>query len=189
FSTGDYIDSLSVKGTVLDAEKSAPDTFVSVMLYEIDSTFIDSVIYKKPPKYITNRLDSATTFSLYNVKADQYMLVALKDANNDNKFQQKTDKIAFHKSFINVPTDSLYTLKLFKEATDFNAVRPQLISGEKIVFGYEGDYTDMKITLKSDVPESFTSRITKDEKADTLYYWYQPKLESDSLIFNVSKPN
>ncbi len=187
FSTGDYIDSLSVKGSILDAEKLAPDTFVSVMLYEVDSTFTDSVIYKNPPKYITNTLDSVTTFSIDNVKAGKYMLVALKDENNDNKFQQKTDKIAFHKNFIDVPTDSLYTLKLFKEATNFNATRPLLVAGEKIAFGYEGDYKDIKITLKSDVPEDFTSRITKDIKTDTLYYWYQPKLELDSLVFNVSK--
>ncbi|WP_111308518.1 Ig-like domain-containing domain [Confluentibacter sediminis] len=187
FSTGDYIDSLSVKGSILDAEKQAPDTFVSVMLYEVDSTFTDSIIYKKPPKYITNTLDSTTTFSIDNVKEGKYMLVALKDENNDNKFQQKTDKIAFHKSFINVPTDSLYTLKLFKEETNFNATRPQLVSGEKIAFGYEGSYQDMQITLKSDVPDGFSSRITKDIKTDTLYYWYQPKLEMDSLVFNVSK--
>lgn len=186
FSTGDYIDSLSVKGIVVDAEKKDPDTFVSVMLYEVDSTFTDSIIYKNPPKYITNTLDSVTTFTIDNVKAGKYMLVALKDANNDNKFQQKTDKIAFHKSFINVPTDSLYTLKLFKEATNFNAIRPQLVSGEKIAFGFEGDYKNMQISLKSDVPEGFTSRITKDIQADTLYYWYQPKLEMDSLVFNVS---
>src|SRR5690606_18201481 len=114
FSTGDYIDSLSVKGVILDVEKSAPDSFVSVMLYEVDSTYTDSVIYKKPPKYITNTLDSATTFSIDNVKAGTYRLVAIKDANSDNKFQQKTDKIGFHEHFINVPTDSLYTLKLFK---------------------------------------------------------------------------
>lgn len=187
FSTGDYIDSLSVKGVILDAEKSAPDTFVSVMLYEVDSTFTDSIIYKKPPKYITNTLDTATTFSIDNVKAGKYMLVALKDANNDNRFQQKTDKIAFHKSFINVPTDSLYTLKLFKEAISFNATRPTFISGQKIAFGYEGDYKDMKITPTFEAPEGFTSRITKDAKTDTLYYWYQPKLELDSLTFNVSK--
>lgn len=189
FSTGDYIDSLSVKGVILDAEKSAPDSFVSVMLYEVDSTYTDSVIYKKPPKYITNTLDSATTFSIDNVKAGTYRLVAIKDANSDNRFQQKTDKIGFHEHFINVPTDSLYTLKLFKEAINFNAVRPQLVSGEKIAFGYEGDYKDMKITLKSDVPEGFTSRITKDVKTDTLYYWYHPKLEMDSLVFNVSQQN
>jgi uncharacterized protein (DUF2141 family) len=189
FSTGSYIDSLSVKGTILDAEKMNPETFVSVMLYEVDDTFTDSIIYRKPPKYITNTLDSTTTFSIDNVKAGKYMLVALKDANNDNKFQQKTDKIAFHKSFINVPTDSLYTLKLFKEAPDFNADRPKLISGEKIMFGYEGDYKDMKITLKSQVPEGFKSRVTKDAATDTLYYWYKPKLETDSLVFKVTNTN
>ena len=187
-STGDYIDSLSVKGQIIDATKMAPETFVSVALYEVDSTFTDSIIYKKVPKYITNTLDSLTTFSIENIKAGKYMLMALKDGNSDNKFQQKTDQIAFHKDFIEVPTDSLYTLKLFSEDLDFNAVRPRLISGEKIAFGYEGDYKDMKIRLTSDVPEEFTHRITKDEKTDTLYYWYKPRLEVDSLLFKVTHP-
>ncbi|MCB0383406.1 MAG: hypothetical protein KDD05_08955, partial [Psychroserpens sp.] len=60
FSTGDVIDSLSVKGIILDAEKRQPDTFVSVMLYELDSTYTDSTVYKQKPKYITNTLDSLT---------------------------------------------------------------------------------------------------------------------------------
>ena len=154
FSTGDYIDSLTVKGKVVDALKRKPETFVSVALYEVDSTFNDSVVYKKSPKYITNTLDSVTTFSIENIKAGKYMLVALKDNNGDNKFQQKTDQIAFHDSFIEVPTDSLlYTLKLFSEELDFNATRPKLISGEKIAFGYEGDYKDMQIAIVSDTPE------------------------------------
>ncbi len=190
FSTGDYIDSLTVKGKVVDALKRKPETFVSVALYEVDSTFNDSVVYKKSPKYITNTLDSVTTFSIENIKAGKYMLVALKDNNGDNKFQQKTDQIAFHDSFIEVPTDSLlYTLKLFSEELDFNATRPKLISGEKIAFGYEGDYKDMQIAIVSDTPEEFVSRITKDEKADTLYYWYKPRMEVDSLLFKVSKGN
>lgn len=187
-STGDFIDSLSVKGQIIDAKKMAPETFISVALYEIDSTFTDSIIYKEVPKYITNTLDSLTTFSIENIKAGKYMLMALKDNNGDNKFQQKTDQIAFHKDFIDVPTDSLYTLKLFSEVLDFKAIRPRLISGEKIAFGYEGDYKNMKIKLTSDVPEEFTHRITKDEKTDTLYYWYKPRLEVDSLLFNVSHP-
>lgn len=187
FSTGDYIDSLTVKGNIVDAFKREPETFVSVALYEVDSTFNDSVVYKKNPKYITNTLDSVTTFSIENIKAGKYMLMALKDNNGDNKFQQKTDQIGFHKNFINLPTDSLYTLKLFSEELDYNATRPKLISGEKIAFGYEGDYTDMQIDITSDAPEEFVSRITKDEKADTLYYWYKPRLEVDSLLFKVTK--
>lgn len=187
FSTGDYIDSLTVKGNIVDAFKREPETFVSVALYEVDSTFNDSVVYKKNPKYITNTLDSVTTFSIENIKAGKYLLMALKDNNGDNKFQQKTDQIGFHKNFINLPTDSLYTLKLFSEELDYNATRPKLISGEKIAFGYEGDYTDMQIDITSDTPEEFVSRITKDEKADTLYYWYKPRLEVDSLLFKVTK--
>ena len=47
FSTGDYIDSLTVKGHVIDALKRNPDNFISVALYEVDSMFTDSIIYKE----------------------------------------------------------------------------------------------------------------------------------------------
>ncbi|AJR02640.1 Ig-like domain-containing protein [Siansivirga zeaxanthinifaciens] len=189
FSTGDYIDSLTVKGNITDAYYRKPKTFVNVALYEVDSTFNDSIIYKETPKYLTNTLDSVTTFTIENIKAGKYLLIALKDVNGDNKFQQKTDEIAFYKEFITVPTDSLFTLKLFSEEIDFKASRPYLAGGNKIGFGFEGDFKGMAINLKSDTPDDFEYRITKDEKTDTLYYWYKPKFETDSLIFNVSKAN
>ncbi|ALJ05861.1 hypothetical protein APS56_12295 [Pseudalgibacter alginicilyticus] len=188
FSTGDYIDSLTVKGNIVDAINKKAETFVSVMLYEVDSTYSDSIVYKKTPKYITNTLDSVTTFSIENIKAGKYMLIALKDNNSDYKFQQKTDKIGFYKSPIDVPTDSLYTLKLFSEDIDFKPSRPKIVAGEKIEFGYEGDYKDMKIKLLNETPEDFEYAITKDVKTDTLYYWYKPKLELDSLLFEVTHP-
>lgn len=187
FSTGDYIDSLTVKGSISDALDRETETFVNVALYEVDSTFNDSIIYREVPKYITNTLDSLTSFTIENIKEGKYMLVAMKDNNDDNIFQQKTDKIAFYKSFISLPTDSTYHLKLFKEERNFKAVRPKLISGERIVFGYEGDYDGMTIELLSDVPEDFEYRITKDPKTDSLYYWYKPRLEVDSLLFKVSR--
>ncbi|TNJ44223.1 Ig-like domain-containing protein [Tamlana fucoidanivorans] len=188
FSTGDYIDSLTVQGTIVHAIDTKPESFVNVGLYEVDSTFTDSIIYTEVPKYITNTLDSLTTFSIENIKAGKYLLVALKDNNGDNKFQQKTDQIAFQSTFIEVPTDSLYTLKLFSEELDYKATRPRLISGEKIAFGYEGNYEGMNIKLVSETPAEFEYRVTKDPKTDTLNYWYKPRLEVDSLVFNVSHP-
>ena len=189
FSTGDYIDSLNVSGSISDALRRETDEFVNIMLYEIDSTFNDSIIYNKRPNYITNTLDSTTTFNIENVKAGQYMMIALKEESPNYTFQQKLDKIAFLKEVITLPTENTYELKLFKEAIDFKATRPKLISGQKIAFGYEGSHEDMKIKLLSERPSGFTSIITKDPKTDSLYYWYKPKLETDSLVFTVSNMN
>ncbi len=191
FSTGDYIDSLSVNGSIDDALKRVPEEFVSVMLYDVDSTFTDSIVYQQKPKYITNTLDSTTTFKLENLKAGKYLMVALKDENSNYTFQQKTDKIGFHEEYITVPTDSgaTYGITLFKEEIDFRATRPRLISGNKIAFGYEGDPENMKIELLSTVPDDYTSEITKDSKKDSLNYWYRPKIEMDSLVFKVSNTN
>ena len=186
FSTGDYIDSLTAKGVIFDAEKRKPEEFVSVMLYEIDSTYTDSIIYKENPKYVTNTLDSTTTFTIENIKAGTYKLIALKDENQDYKFQQKLDKIGFYKGTITVPTDSIYNLTLFKEEADFKASRASQVFGNKIVFGYEGNAKKMKIDLLSNAPEKFKYRTLKDPQADTLNYWYAPKFEADSILFRVT---
>ncbi len=185
FSTGSYIDSLSVKGSIFDAEKRESEKFVSVMLYEVDSTFTDSIIYKKKPKYVTNTLDSVTSFNIDNIKAGKYLLVALKDENRNFTYQQKSDKIGFYENLITVPSDSSYNIKLFKEKLDFRVERPKQIAGQKIAFGYEGYGQDMKIEIIDPKPEGFETRITKDIKTDTLYYWYKPKLELDSTMFVV----
>ena len=186
FSTGDTIDSLSVKGFVVDALTKEPDTFVSVMLYETDSTYTDSIVYKEKPRYITNTLDSVTTFSIDNIKAGTYKLLALKDKNSNYKFNQKADKIAFNESFITVPTDSTYKLKLFKEVTNFKAERPKQDGETRLIFPYEGDYASMRIKILTKTPKNYQTRIIKDPKTDTLYYWYRPKLEIDSALFVVS---
>lgn len=191
FSTGNYIDSLSIKGIIVDATLRKPEDFVSVMLYEVDTTFTDSIIFKKKPKYVTNTLDSTTTFSLENLKAGKYKLIALKDNNQDYKFQPHTDKIAFHEGFIDVPVDTTTTflLKLFSEDLEPKITRPRLISGEKIVFPFEGDHKNFQIAITDTVPENFEYRVTKDAKTDSLYYWYKPRLELDSLQFQVTNKN
>ncbi|WP_460220657.1 Ig-like domain-containing domain [Psychroserpens sp. MEBiC05023] len=185
FSTGDYIDSLSVKGQIFDAEKRDPETFVSVMLYEKDSTYTDSIVYKEKPKYITNTLDSLTMFSIDNIKPGTYKLIALKEENGNYTFQQDKDKIGFYEGFVTAPTDSLYQIKLFKEEVNFDAKRPKQAAGQKIAFGFEGDYKTMEIEMLNDTPQGFQTRITKDPSSDTLLYWYKPKIELDSATFVV----
>ena len=189
FSTGPYIDSLSVKGAIVDAEKRESETFVTVMLYEVDSTYTDSTVYKTKPLYVTNTLDSVSTFSIDNIKAGRYRLVALKDENGNYTYQQKSDKIGFYDKEITVPTDSFYEIKLFKEVADFNMERPTQVAKQKIQFGYRGDPKEVSIEMMDAKPDGFKHRIVKDAQTDTLYYWYKPNVELDTTFFVIKNKN
>ena len=82
FSTGDYIDSLKLNGSINDSFLQKADKGISILLYEIDTTYTDSTIYNKRPNYVSNTLDS-TVFEFTNIKAGKYALFALKDVNRN----------------------------------------------------------------------------------------------------------
>ena len=193
FSTGEYIDSLKVKGSVKDALNKKTEEFVTIMLYDVDSTFTDSIIYKEKPKYITNTLDSTNTFQLENLKEGKYLMVAIKDESSNYTFDQDEDKIGFLDDFITVSNDTtnVYELSLFKEETDFEVLRAKQQSENKIVFGIEGSNEDIEINMISSTPENFEYRILEDAKndSDSLIYFYKPSIKNDSLLFTVSKKN
>ena len=185
FSTGSIIDSLSISGAVKDAYEKEVESFVSVMLYEVNDKFTDSVVYNETPRYITNTLDSLKIFKLENLKAGKYLLVAMKDYGSTNKFNSNKDKIGFKNQFITIPNDTVFEIKIFKEVLPFKAFKPIQASGNRLIFPYEGKTDAMKITLKnqeSDLPII----ITKFPKKDSLQIWYKP-LKVDSLSLAASK--
>ncbi|MCM4171230.1 hypothetical protein DHD32_07045 [Arenibacter sp. TNZ] len=185
FSTGDYIDSLTVSGVVKDAFNKKADTFISIMLYEIDSTYTDSTIYRQPPNYIANTLDSTPIFHLKNLKEGKYAMFGVKDEAKNNIFNQKTDKIAFIKDTLSLPTDSVYLLTLFKELPDYSISVPNFAAKNKIIFGYQGNVKDISIKNLSTLPDTVRTKITKERDKDTLNYWFTP-FKADSLVFTVS---
>ncbi|TMM59259.1 hypothetical protein FEE95_07450 [Maribacter algarum] len=185
FSTGDYIDSLEVLGVVKDAFNKEADEFISVMLYEIDTAYTDSTIYKRPPNYITNTLDSTVLFSLKNLKEGKYALFGLKDEAKNNTFDQNSDKIAFLRDTITLPTDSTYLLTLFKEIPDYSATVPSFAAKNKIVFGYYGGEEDIEIKPLSTIPDTVKTKVLREGDKDTLNFWFTP-YEVDSLIFTVT---
>ncbi|WP_235537772.1 Ig-like domain-containing protein [Sediminicola sp. YIK13] len=185
FSTGNYIDSLSLSGAVQDAFKKKVDQFVSVMLYELDSSYTDSTIYKRPPNYITNTLDSATTFKLNYLKEGKYALFAVKDEGKNNLFDQKVDKIGFVTDTISLPTDSIYALTLFKEIPDYQAAVPSYAAKNKIIFGYQGIAEHIVIEPLTKLPDTIKTKVLKETGKDTLNYWFTP-FETDSIVFQVT---
>lgn len=184
-STGSYIDSLTVKGELRDALQQQPDEFVTVMLYEADSSYQDSIIYKTVPRYVTNTLDSSTTFELTNVRAGRYRLAALKDESSNYTFQPDKDKIAFYDKVIEVPKDTSYILTLFMQDPPLKAGRPVQTKLQRIAFPFTGNRDSISIELMNDRPADFESLITYKENEDSLRFWYRPEVIKDSLIFEV----
>lgn len=184
FSTGTYIDSLKLKGIIKDAYDKTVAPMVSILLYEVDSTYNDSVIYKENPRYITRTLDSATTFEFENLKSGKYQLIAIKDENNNNKFDPKKEKIGFSNEYITLPNDTVFELKLFPEKSPFIAYKPSQASGNRSTIGYQGDPKGIKIVLKNQ-NEIIPTIITKVQDKDSVQFWHKPQ-KADSLSIAIS---
>ena len=185
FSTGSYVDSLTVVGKIKDAFNQKPDNFVSVMLYDA-KTFSDSTVYKETPLYVTNTLDSLKVFSLENLKEGSYRIVALKNIANNNKFNPETDKIGFLDFPITTPTKDLFELELFKEEKVFKAEKPTQESNNKLFMGYQGKFKTTKITASyknKEVPIKVGKFPTKDKDSIQIFY---PNIKMDSIQIVVN---
>ncbi|MDE1205342.1 Ig-like domain-containing protein [Tenacibaculum larymnensis] len=189
FSTGDYIDSLRIKGAVADAFDKKEVKEVSVLLYKLDSTYNDSIIFKQKPNYVTSTLDS-TNFEFSNLREGKYLMLALKEPSNDYIFNSRTDKIGFVVDTITLPQDTLISkpVRFFKEIQTYEFKRGKEVTKGKIQFGFEGRQKNMNIELLSEVPQDFKSFTQFEKDKDTLNYWYTP-IERDSLNFIVNNEN
>ncbi len=188
FSTGNYIDSLTLRGSVKDIYKIKPDKDYSVLLYKIDSVFNDSVIYKQKPNYVTKTYDSIN-YKFTNIREGKYHLLAIDEKVSDYKFNSVTDKIGFYKNTIHLPKDSLLQAPviLFKEIQPYKFKKGREVSKGKIQFEYTGKQKDLHVKLMSKVPSDFIYKTQFEEDKDTLNYWYFSKEKIDSLNFLVTE--
>lgn len=96
FSTGDYVDSLSIQGKLVDAATLEPKPDAFVMMY--DSIF-DSVPMLERPVYIS-KTNEQGTFNIRNMRDDEYLMFALVDMNSNYLYDTPDETIAFSDSMI-----------------------------------------------------------------------------------------
>ena len=181
FSTGDYLDSLRLSGTVKDAYSIDSLEQISIHLYPIDSTYTDSTIYLKKPLYVGNTLDSVY-FNLQSLAPGKYEFIAIKDVGKNYLFDQFVDMIGFFEAPIELPQDSLKFPVLFKEEVNFRWGRPRYVNDHHLEFSYFGDVSDKKILFREAFEQNGKGFFTRDREKDTLHYWFQPLKELDSIV-------
>ncbi len=168
FSTGDYIDSQKVSGTVLLAKDNSASDGMVVSLYPKDS--VDGILKSRP--YYFAKTDKGGHFEIDNIRADKYLIYALKDQNYNYLFDQPNELIAFSDSIVNL-TDTLpkqITLYAFEDdrrklaLNETRSLAPGLIR-----FVYSKPLKSFKLdaALSSEVDFAYLN-TTKD----TVTYWY-----------------
>lgn len=95
-STGDYVDSLSVRGRVVNAKTLQPSEGVFVMMY---NNIYDSVPMLERPVYLT-KTNKEGNFTINNMQDGEYLMFALLDMNSNFIYDNPNEKIAFLDSLI-----------------------------------------------------------------------------------------
>ncbi len=91
FSTGSYLDSMSVSGQVFNLLTDGPGENITVALYTLNDT-LD--IFSGPPLYFT-KTNAEGIYSFENIKIDTYHIYAFDDNNKNLTNQSKSESYGF----------------------------------------------------------------------------------------------
>jgi uncharacterized protein (DUF2141 family) len=215
FSTGDYIDSLSINGKITDALSEKPSASYMVALAEASDTFN---IFKHPAQWLT-QTDKTGFYSLENLKPGNYIIYAFEDKSKNMIVDSKSERYGIVSETIQLEKniDSLrirtfkldvtplklitarttfayFNLRFSKGLVNYTVTAPQ-DSTETIYATLEPDFTTIKIYNTIPTLDSLQIRVQASDslnnKADTVLYMKFPKKEAtkDKFSAKIEKVN
>ena len=179
FSTGDYIDSLSIQGNVSDGFTNVGDGDFLMALYPVsDTVAFDSIAYRLKPTYIGQTSESGD-FRLNYLKEGEYYLFAIEDKNRNLKLDNDEKRAFLQTEPIKV--DSAITgveLKSYRQKRE----ECKLLDKR---FTYPGK---MELIFSA-VPDTFqmtsTMELLKEDtdSEDSLIYWLASNPQSKMRFY------
>lgn len=186
FSTGTFIDSLQLSGTIVNAQSLRGEKNVLVMLYRDTK---DSVVFKQKPYYYT-RTDDAGNFTITNLAAAKYKIFALDDQGEDYFYNSGEERIAFSDSLLtmNANRDSV-RLMMFREKSpkQFLAKKEQMAAG-RFRFVYNQPVENFDVTFAEPLPPTMVAHKEFSATKDTVNVWFS-SVELDSVTFVTKSGN
>ena len=190
FSTGEKIDSLQTQGVLVNAITKKPETNVSIMLY--DELASDSIVTKSLPAYFSTTNEDGN-FSIKNIKKGKYRVFALKDANNDYKFNQSSEEIGFLNKPIEVnDVFGRVELSLFAPEKPYKVISQKAIGFGKLILAFTRKPNGVKAQW-SDTKDAPTLLVNEDslvvfhtrEGKQTLLLTIPNSKQTDTITFTA----
>lgn len=209
FSTGDYIDSLTLHGTVKNAKDQKVEENIFVLLHELPLK--DSAIAKYRPRYVT-RADKNGRFRFDHIADNKYHIVAIVDKNNNLLYDDINEPIAFHDKMVKpyydkslfadtIPTDTIKNDSLItkphisiKESIDLlmfvaedsiqRVITARSLSKQKAVIALRYPVKDADIVIKD--TSLYNNYVLQwNDNDDTLTIWFKPH-SIDTISLTIS---
>lgn len=172
FSTGSYFDSLSIKGSAINAATMQIDTGMIAIMYE-EATFTDSIIFKKKPLY-TTKIDASGHFTFDKLPSRAFRVFVMKDIDKNQIYTSGLDEIGFidHSILPTYNPDTVYTFHHFVEAVDSATAAniQEMLAAASV--------TDRKPRMGA---SARTPRLEADEAYRVLVDTFNAKLSSQSI--------
>ncbi|GEO04308.1 hypothetical protein AAE02nite_19720 [Adhaeribacter aerolatus] len=158
FSTGTYLDSGQVKGTVRELYTNAPEAKTNVVLYPANDT---TTIRKHKPFYLT-QTDDKGNYQLQNVKEGEYRIYAHQDRNNNMLYDNDNERIGYLGKSIKVtaatPEQNFTTVRI-------DTKKPLVEQSEKFLEEFRMNFNEglsaFKINKMDNTPAPFISVADK----------------------------
>ena len=177
FSTGGFIDSLEVRGKVIDALTGEGVQDVSVFLYD---NLSDTVPRTQKPFYFS-KTNEAGVFRIQNLKSDTFKVFAVVDQGSKNIFDDNDLQLAFPDSFIlvNEAKQVQLSLRLFERAPKL-----RFPDDEQDRYGWVKLQFNRTPPPGLEIrPVSGVSNYLVETEKDTVHLWYDKETDGRFQVF------
>ncbi|PRY15000.1 polysaccharide lyase family 4-like protein [Pontibacter ummariensis] len=180
FSTGSFIDSSRVSGTVVNLMKQTPEKGAVVALYRAEDTLS---IRKNRPYYLTTT-DDAGNFEIENVKEGNYRVYGLVDKNNNMYYDSEEERIAYLPQPLRITPDT-EPVKL--QTVRIDTKKPILLRREtysdRFIANYNEGIQSFSVKPLESTADSTVSEIILEGKAAQLFK--TPKFEGGKTVLTA----
>ena len=186
FSSGDYIDSLSIGGKVIDSFTKNPVENITVMLYD---NLVDSVVFTQKPFYFAKTNDDGS-FKLKNLRGDTFKIVAINDLNLNYQYDENVEEFAFlnEKLIVNDTSQQNIELLSFKAKTSPRYLENSVIHDGLFTLKFDQGLDSNPVIVINNTP-SFIEYENKDVRVyvkDVELYPLKFAIQIDSITDTIS---
>jgi hypothetical protein len=180
FSTGSFIDSLRISGSIIDIATEKPAEDVLVMLYD---NLSDTAVRTEKPFYFT-RTDKQGRYEIPYMKADTFQVITLIDENFNYLYDGENEGVGFL-------FEPIIVSDTFKTPVNLQIFQPQLSFRRQATINK--NFGHLKFAFNQEVQDSLFLTVTPNLAGDyheitkdTLHFWYTDTTRQRVFILSDS---